>query len=224
MLHINIVLLILLILIILLIFSYALNPEKTSMFNQQNRNYKNTKNFNIIIQEKMNSKKSSNIHSQCTLHSCGTKGIDTVSDPAYNMKQIIKQSILLEEHLVQPKKRCRDCISKHFIHINGLHEEALWLANENCNKYPFLAETTGFYSDQFDEWLNSYDDEKTIMKIASKLRDIRKKLVSKYYFNDDQNTEDTVLIKKNYVKLNQDPPIKIIENNPTTLNLYDKIY
>lgn len=215
MLHINIVLVILLILIILLFISYWLNPIKKNEFNQS----------------KLNSKKASNVHSQCSTHSCGANGIDPVSDPAYNMKEIIKQSILLEEHLVQPKKRCRDCISKHFIHINGLHEEALWLANENSNKYPFLIETTGFYSEQFYEWLNSYDDESTIMHIAGKLRDMRKKLVSKYYFNDDENTEDTVLIKKNYNELKKDMPIKQIENNyipqvqsNTNINSYDRIY
>lgn len=211
MLHINTVLLILLILLILLFISYWLNPYKKNLFNQK----------------KMISKKSTNVHSQCTVHSCGANGIDHVSDPVYNMKEIIKQSILLEEHLVQPKKRCRDCISKHFIHINRLHEEALWLANSNCNKYPFLVETTGFYSEQFDEWLNSYDHEDTLMQIAGKLRDIRKKLASKYYFNND----NTVLIKKNYRELTDNIPTKIIENNPkppitpsVNINSYGKIY
>ena len=46
--------------------------------------------------------------------------LDPVSDPRYNMQQIIKQSILLEEHLTNKNKRCRDCITKHFLHIIGL--------------------------------------------------------------------------------------------------------
>ena len=40
--------------------------------------------------------------------------LDPVSDPRYNMQQIIKQSILLEEHLTNKNKRCRDCITKTF--------------------------------------------------------------------------------------------------------------
>ena len=34
--------------------------------------------------------------------------LDPVSDPRYNMQQIIKQSILLEEHLTNKNKRCRN--------------------------------------------------------------------------------------------------------------------
>jgi hypothetical protein len=39
--------------------------------------------------------------------SCSTTcdSIDPVSDPRYNMQQIIKQSILLEEHLTNKNKR-----------------------------------------------------------------------------------------------------------------------
>jgi len=216
----NHILLILLILVILLIISYLLNPDKAIGFNQPKMNAKVGK-----------------VHNQCSVHSCGMNGIDPVSDPAYNMKQIIKQSILLEEHLVEPNKRCRDCIVKHFLHIQGLHEEALWLANENCGKYPMLIETTGFYSEQFDEWLTSYDDEKTLQHITSKLRDVRKKLVSLYFFNDENNTEDVVLIKnKNEVKDYKDvlgdvkTVIDLSVNNPrpalNNLNVdsYDKIY
>jgi len=118
----------------------------------------------------------------CDIHSCNA--IDPVSDPAYNMKQIIKQSILLEEHLVEKNKRCRDCIAKHFLHIQALHSEAVWLANKNINDYPLLEDTVGFYNEQFDLWLQYQTDDEQILKIASSLRDVRKKLVAVYYFND----------------------------------------
>ena len=51
----------------------------------------------------------------CDIHTCGA--LDPVSNPAYNMQQIVKQSILLEEHITNKNKRCRDCITKHFLHI-----------------------------------------------------------------------------------------------------------
>lgn len=119
----------------------------------------------------------------CSASICGSDGIDPVSEPSYNMKQIIKQSILLEEHLVEPKKRCRDCIIKHFNHIIGLQNEALGLAGENADQYPLLIETTSFYSEQFEKWLESYNDEKVNLEIAGNLREVRKQLVSKYYSN-----------------------------------------
>jgi hypothetical protein len=58
-------------------------------------------------------------------HSCGD--IDPVMDPVYNMKEIVKQSIVLEEHINHERKRCKDCITKHFLHIVGLAEEAVSL-------------------------------------------------------------------------------------------------
>ena len=66
---------------------------------------------------------------KCSVSGCSS--IDPVSDPKYNMQQIVKQSILLEEHLANKNKRCRDCITKHFLHIIGLAEEAQMLAYSN---------------------------------------------------------------------------------------------
>lgn len=156
-------------------------------------------------------------------------GIDPIT---YNMKQIIKQSILLEKYLSEPNKRCRDCIVKHFLHIRYLHEEALWLANEKCGNYPMLIETTSFYSEQYDEWINAYDDDKTLLQIAGKLREVRKKLVSLY---DENKTEDTVLIKKenkDYREVLND--VRISDNfnanspkpglNNLSINSYERIY
>ena len=218
---INQLLIIIVILFSLIMISYWLNPDKALEFNQP----------------RMDSKKKCQAHGQCNAHTCGKNGIDPVSDPAYNMKQIIKQSILLEEHLSEANKRCRDCIVKHFLHIQGLHEEALWLANERCGDYPMLIETTSFYSEQFDEWINAYDDNKTLLQIAGKLRDVRKKLVSLYYFNDEENTEDTVLVKKeknietkDYREVLNDVRIPENLNNQDqtpqslSINSYDRIY
>lgn len=123
-------------------------------------------------EEKCSEKFSEN---KCKAKTCGA--IDPVSNPDYNMKQIIKQSILLEEHLIEVRKRCRDCIIKHFLHIQGLHEEALMLAGDNASKYPLLVETTDFYNDKFNEWLKSEE----YLKTAEELREMRKKLVAEYY-------------------------------------------
>lgn len=50
-----------------------------------------------------------------------------VMDPTFNMREICKQSILLEDHLSQTEKRCYDCCIKHFLTIEALAEEAITL-------------------------------------------------------------------------------------------------
>lgn len=120
----------------------------------------------------------------CDINSCGS--IDPVSDPKYNMQQIIKQSILLEEHLTNKNKRCRDCITKHFLHIIGLAEEAQMLATNKISEYPMVNESVIIYTELFNIWIKNHDmkDDKTILYITDKLRDNRKKLIVVYFFDE----------------------------------------
>ena len=121
---------------------------------------------------------------KCDEHSCGA--LDPVSDPVYNMHQIVKQSILLEEHLTNKNKRCRDCITKHFLHIIGLAEEAQMLATKNKKNYPLLDENVVLYNNLFAMWYNNHDDinDDKILYITDMLRNNRKKLIAIYFFND----------------------------------------
>jgi hypothetical protein len=135
--------------------------------------------------------------------SSGTKGgasgscsstcdsIDPVSDPRYNMQQIIKQSILLEEHLTNKNKRCRDCITKHFLHIIGLAEEAQMLATNKIDKYPLINESVILYNELFKVWIKNKNlngkDETYILYCTDKLRDHRKQLIVIYFFNEKYN-------------------------------------
>jgi len=123
--------------------------------------------------------------SKCDIKSCGA--LDPVSNPAYNMQQIVKQSILLEEHLTNKNKRCRDCITKHFLHIIGLSEEAQMLATKDFKKYPLINENVELYNKLFKKWFDVYEsqDEKKILEICDELRNNRKKLIAIYYFNDN---------------------------------------
>ncbi len=128
-----------------------------------------------------NSNKTNN--GTCNIKSCGA--LDPVSDPRYNMQQIVKQSILLEEHLTNKNKRCRDCITKHFQHIIGLAEEAQMLATSKIDKYPLLNESVNLYNELFNSWLKDRNNENKIMEITDKLRIHRKKLIAIYFFDDD---------------------------------------
>ena len=127
------------------------------------------------------------INGTCDAKSCGA--LDPVSNPAYNMQQIVKQSILLEEHLTNKNKRCRDCITKHFLHIIGLAEEAQMLATKDFKKYPLINENVELYNKLFKKWFDVYEsqDEKKILEICDELRNNRKKLIAIYYFNDNYN-------------------------------------
>lgn len=53
-----------------------------------------------------------------------------VLDPVFNLREICKQSILLEDHLTHDEKRCTDCCIKHFLALEGLCEEAITLDKE----------------------------------------------------------------------------------------------
>jgi len=119
----------------------------------------------------------------CDVKSCGA--LDPVSNPAYNMQQIVKQSILLEEHITNKNKRCRDCITKHFLHIIGLAEEAQMLATNKCHKYPLINESVELYNQLFSDWIKNKDDEVNNLNVSDKLRIHRKKLIAIYFFNDN---------------------------------------
>lgn len=101
--------------------------------------------------------------------------IDPVNDPVYNIMGMIKQSILLEEHICLEKKYCKDCITKHFLHIIGLAEEAVLLAGKK--KYALLRESVDFYNKLFLEWIKHTMDNRVI---GEQLRTRRKMLVHKY--------------------------------------------
>jgi hypothetical protein len=118
----------------------------------------------------------------CDIKSCGA--LDPVSDPSYNMQQIVKQSILLEEHITNKNKRCRDCITKHFLHIIGLAEEAQMLAANRCSKYPLINESVEIYNNLFKDWLKVKDDKTQVLNVSDELRIHRKKLIAIYFFND----------------------------------------
>jgi hypothetical protein len=53
--------------------------------------------------------------------------LDKVFNPEFNMREVGKQMILLEDHLFNPYRRCNDCITKHTLMIEALIEEAITL-------------------------------------------------------------------------------------------------
>ena len=58
-----------------------------------------------------------------------------VLDCRFNLREICKQCILLEDHLSHDEKRCTDCCMKHFLALEGLCEEAVTLDKENRHQH-----------------------------------------------------------------------------------------
>lgn len=114
----------------------------------------------------------------CEKHTCGA--IDPVSDPVYNIKEVIQQSILLEDHLAIKNKYCIDCITKHFLSLIGYCEEALTLAGNTVHKFPYMDQCAPFYERLYKQWSANKKDDKVILEVLTELREMRKKLMSKY--------------------------------------------
>jgi len=144
--------------------------------------------YSIFNKNKKNNKNQNHKNHTCDKISCGA--LDPVSDPKYNMQQIVKQSILLEEHLINKNKRCRDCITKHFQHIIGLAEEAQMLATDKSSKYPLLNDSVEVYNHLFTHWMKYRYEDIKIYEVADKLRIHRKKLIAIYFFEDDYNIKN----------------------------------
>ena len=103
-------------------------------------------------------------------------GLLPIMNPLYNLREICKQVALLEEHLNQPRKRCPDCIRKHFLTIEALFEEAISLDKQN--KYgEHLDGKAQDIRDLQGAWIDSKDTDQAHdvhLMIAQALRQLRK--------------------------------------------------
>jgi len=57
-------------------------------------------------------------------HKC-PRQIMPVLNPVFNIREVVKNILLLEDHLRDPDRRCYDCILKHSMIIEGFLEEAV---------------------------------------------------------------------------------------------------
>ena len=58
----------------------------------------------------------------------GKERMMPIFDPPHNAREMAKQLLLLEDHLVHPPRHCPDCIRKHLLTTEALAEEAVTLA------------------------------------------------------------------------------------------------
>lgn len=99
--------------------------------------------------------------------------------PCQNMRDIIKQLALLEDHMYHPQKRCADCIRKHFLTIEGLAEECSTL----CNPRAILPESRSIATKirvLHHAWEARPKDSVLTEYIAGRLRKLRKCLMRSF--------------------------------------------
>lgn len=103
-------------------------------------------------------------------------GLLPIMNPLFNLREICKQMSLLEDHLNNVRKRCPDCIRKHFLTIEGLFEEAISLDKEQ--KYrEHLDGKAQEIRDLQGAWLDFKDTsefEEGYLMLAQALRAMRK--------------------------------------------------
>jgi|APSaa5957512576_1039674.scaffolds.fasta_scaffold29674_2 hypothetical protein len=92
--------------------------------------------------------------------------------PLFNLREVAKQMLLLEDHLQHPWKHCPDCIRKHLMTIEAFCEEAVSL--DKIGTYRDAAEEM---AGNAREWLEGFEDGRPLPEIAQEIRKVRKILI-----------------------------------------------
>jgi hypothetical protein len=96
-----------------------------------------------------------------------------LGNPLYNVREATKNIVCLEKHLENPDERCVDCISKHFLLIEGLLEEAVGL--DTHHRYVALLSDKPY---RLRAVARKFVDTNNYLQTAQELRELRKYLVA----------------------------------------------
>jgi hypothetical protein len=111
--------------------------------------------------------------------------LDAILSPNFNMRQIVKEMILLTDHLTIEQHLCRDCIYKHLLTIEGYLEEAQTLI---CIERPLRVPIDfPVLIGEVRSWLTDFEQIRTMdgnrctknqlyCQLAQKVRAVRKQL------------------------------------------------
>lgn len=104
-----------------------------------------------------------------------------VMRPSQNMREIIKQLIMAEDHLFQKCKRCRDCINKHLVMIEGLAEECATLCSaKNAAVAADAARIASAVRVAHHAHAQAPKDPRVCAEVGDRLRALRKGLMATY--------------------------------------------
>jgi len=108
-------------------------------------------------------------------HKIGSKR-PALNSAEFNMREIAKQFLLLEDHLSDSDKFCKDCIRKHLMLIEGFAEESVTLEPKSV----WVSYARRFARASRD-WMEQFTDGVDRHVLSQKVRVERKKLVQKVY-------------------------------------------
>ena len=94
-----------------------------------------------------------------------------VHDPAFNVREIVKQMILLEDHLIHKNKICSDCIRKHLMTIEALAEEATCLDTGRI-----FGKSLDAIAAQARSWMVGFLDGSDCVTMSQEIRSLRKSI------------------------------------------------
>lgn len=118
------------------------------------------------------------------LGGAGKPWVDSLSliDPKFNMREVMKQLILLEDHLFHENKHCRDCITKHFMTIEAYLDEAQTMKTDDTETQKDVASMLPDIKNLSHKCLSAYKEKRSpaYVEIGNKLRLLRKKYQQKY--------------------------------------------
>ena len=113
-----------------------------------------------------------------------------LTDPRFNLREISKQLLLLEDHLLHQNKVCPDCIRKHLLTVEALAEEATSL-NSGQVEPPEMTENLAKVA---RIWLMGFTDGRAPLDLASDVRKVRKMLVAKVFDPPDMQIRVAMLL------------------------------
>lgn len=131
----------------------------------------------------VNSSRPSSTVKSCSSSSSSSScdAIDPVNDPSYNIKENIKNALLIEQHLADVNKYCKLCIIKHFLISIALLDEAIWMAGDQLHLYPSLQPSKTLFNRLFTQWHAHMDDHQVRLETLQQLRTWRQEIIKAVY-------------------------------------------
>jgi len=115
--------------------------------------------------------------SKSALGCSGNKDLLPMHLSSFNVREIVKQMLLLEDHLYHPAKRCQECIAKHFLMVEALAEEGVTLESEDKSIHDILKAVAIFMRKMLESYQRVRSHETSVMNIVSNIRILRKYLM-----------------------------------------------
>ena len=113
----------------------------------------------------------------------------SVTDPEFNYREIIKQMVLLEDHLFHPYKACPDCIQKHLLTIEAFAEEipSLGMPTNIADADPAKIQMVpGVLAECARLWIEAVLRGEDLKSIGDEVRKIRKDMIPLFSNPSDQ--------------------------------------